>query len=158
MRAFCLLLSAFCLLFFRTRLHPRHRPNPLLRPCRALQDPTRLLPDPYRIPHTKRVPLYLCPYLRGHPHRIRDMFQSALSYPPQESFANEMSPISSGDCILIFKIGTDNLTSLAAFCNTLFHNLRSRKTSNMKKTSLAGQGKFIFVLSYSAVIVNCGFP
>jgi len=27
----------------------------------------------------------------------------------------------------------NNLTSLAAFCNTLFHYLRSRKTSNMKK-------------------------
>jgi hypothetical protein len=72
-----------CRLFLRTRLH-RRRLSPLLLRCPALPGRVRPLQGRYHTPHTKHFRLYPCPYRRGHQHRIRDKFQSALLYLPQE--------------------------------------------------------------------------
>jgi len=54
------------------------------------------------------------------------MFQSALRY-LRKSFASDGSPKSSGDRLLSYMIGSDNLTALAAFCNTLFYYFEVKK-------------------------------
>jgi len=75
------------------------------------------------------------------------MFQSALRYLRKIFFASDTSPGSSGDRIFTYMIGSDNLTALAAFCNTLFDYLRLVKSSQIKRNQLRRLAMLVFNLS-----------